>query len=406
MIKKIVFSMVLIGIITGTMYLIFKPEKEKKTLFHTQQPQRRNLVQYVNSSGNLEAKDHITIGPLVPGIVQELLVDDNDIVKKGQVLAIIDNGVGDSAMNKAKAFHDQAIAQLEYQKAFYERQKALYEAGQLAKDQFDKFTQDYTVAQARVREAFYAYEVEKKTYENLFIKSPDDGTVIARKVDLGEGVTAIISTTVLFKIATNLKKMEARIDVDEADIGMIQEGQEAIFSVDAFPKEVFHAKVVQIQYQAKIVENVVTFATKLDVENPDLKLRPGMTTNVDIKVSEQTNALTIPNKTLRINYLTLKDICKKENITLKKHKHYVDHSKQITRSKVATEHKDFVWLFKEPENTIEQVEVLLGINDGRYTHVLKGLTENDHIITRIDETNNNANVVLDRIFSKPGSIGR
>jgi HlyD family secretion protein len=228
-------------------------------------------------------------------------------------------------------------------------------------------------------------EIAEKAYKNLFIRSPSNGIVTARNVELGQQITAQLQATVLYEIAEDLQNMEAWIDVDEADIGMIKEGQEAFFTVDSFPKQKFNAKVKRIRYQAKIIDNVVTYATVLDVKNPDLKLRPGMTTNVDIRVAEAKQALTVPNKALRINSQILKDNAQQlklkfEEITGEEN---VTYTERRTSGKQIKKEKETLWIWQE--NKIKQIEVDFGINDGKYMQVLKGIDENVSVITEVDE---------------------
>jgi HlyD family secretion protein len=297
-------SVVIIATISG--YVIVKKyDKPASTkLFTVEKPIYRPVTQYINASGNLKAKDQISVGSLVAGRVVEIKADDNDQVKKDQVLAILDNGVGETAVKRLQAALDEAQALFDYQEKFYKRQTALYNSGQISDNLYDQYTQDYQATKARVEQARYALKLEEQTYNNLFIKSPDHGIVIAKRIDLGQMITSVLQATVLYEIAPDLTKMEAYIDVDEADIGMVKDGQDATFTVDAFPKKHFTAKVDRIQYLAKTVDGVVTYATILKVENPKFRLRPGMTTNVDIKVAENKRALTVPNKTLRINTAT------------------------------------------------------------------------------------------------------
>ena len=375
-----------------SLYFFRKNHKEKKALFETSTPMRKDLIQYVNASGTLSAKDEITIGSLDAGRVVEIKADDNDFVKKDQVLVILDDGINYSAVKKFKAVVDEANANLDYYKNFYARQTELYKANQISQDQFEQYTQQLKVLQARVIQAIGELEMREQEYNNLFIKSPADGVVIAKEVDLGQMITSRLQATVLYKIAKDLHHMEAKVDVDEADVGLVKEGQEATFTVDAFPKLKFNAKVEQIRYLAKIVDNVVTYATILDVDNPDLSLRPGMTTNVNIKVKDVKNALCVKNKALRINSLILENVAKKlgfEFIRI-----------PDTDAKTEIEH---VWLIQD--NKFKQIAVELGAKQGAYSEIIsKEINDNSLILTSVEDTDRN-NIVLEQIFAKPGSIG-
>lgn len=375
-------------------------KRQHQRPFKTENPQPRPLVQFVTATGNLKALDQISVGSLVVGRIVQILAEDNDIVKKDQILTIIDNGIGDTAIKKQKALLTENIERLKYQKQFYKRQTALYKSGQLSKNLFEQYTQDYEVAVSKVAQTKADLELETQTYNNLFIKSPDDGIVIAKKVNLGQMVTSQFDATILFEIAKDLHCMEAHIDVDEADIGMVKEGQEASFAVDAFPKERFTATVKRIQYQAKIVDNVVTYAAVLNVANPELRLRPGMTTNVDIKVASADQALSVSNKAFRISAFQIDEAAKKYGLRVYK---LQAGPKAGASSSKALKTKDYLWVLEDPK-TIKQIEVKLGINDGKYTQISNGISPQTNIIVDLD-VDAQENILLTGAFGRPGGIG-
>lgn len=373
-------------------------KKNPQHVFLTDKITTKDIAQFISTSGNLRAKDRIKVGSLVAGKVAQILADDNDVVTKGQILAVLDNGVGDSAVKKQRAIVAEAEAYLDYQKAFFKRQKTLFDAGQLAKNLFDQYSQDLKTAQARYDQARAILEIEIKTYENLFIKSPDAGVVTAKKIDLGQMITSQLDATVLYEIAKDLHHMEAALDVDEADIGHIKSGQDAYFTVDSFPKIKFDGRVKQVEYQAKIVESVVTYLTILEVDNPDLSLRPGMTTNVEIKVADVKGTIAIPNKALRVSSLSVEENAKALGLTINK---IPDGGLQDVKYKKM---RDFVWVL-EPKNVIKQVRVDLGVTDGKYTQVLSGIGLGENVIVDIEDVNKNTVNMLQKIYGQPGQLG-
>ncbi len=398
MIKKNLILLISIIIIATPLIFYFKQNNKKEPpLFKTQHPIKKTLVQFIEASGTLQAKDQITVGSLVAGKVEKIIADDNDPVKKDDILAILDNGIGDSRLKKIQALLEEAKARLAYQEKFYARQKKLFESKQISQNQFEEIEKNYKVAQAQVKVNEAELEYAQKEYNNLFIKSPDDGIVIARKIDLGEMVTAQFSATVLYIIAKDLHEMEAHVDVDESDIGLVKEGQKAIFTVDAFPKEKFSAKVKQIQYLAKIVDNVVTYATLLDVKNPDLRLRPGMTTNVSIRVAKAKNALAVPHKALRVNPEFIKKIAEKLEYR------FNPLPELSIEEKVVKKERHSVWIIEKGE--FKEIEVETGIIDSTHTQITKGLDESSNIIVEAREIDKE-NVLLKGIFGSPqGGIG-
>ncbi len=398
--KFLILLLVVTGI-SGTFLYVTKQKHTKKRLdqvFFTEKISTKDIAQFISTSGNLRAKDRIKVGSLVAGKVAQILADDNDVVTKGQILAVLDNGIGDSAVKKQRAIVAEAEAYLDFQKQFFKRQKALFDAGQLAKNLFDQYFQDLKTAQARYDQARAILEIEIKTYENLFIKSPDDGIVTAKKIDLGQMITSQLDATVLYEIAKDLYHMEAALDVDEADVGHIKSGQDAYFTVDSFPKMKFDGSVKQVEYQAKIVESVVTYLTILNVENPDLLLRPGMTTNVEIKVADVKDAVSIPNKALRVSSLSVEENAKALGLTVDK---IPDGGLQDVKYKKI---RDFVWVL-ERNNIIKQVRIDVGVTDGKYTQVLNGIALGENVIVDIEDVNKNTVNMLQKIYGQPGQLG-
>lgn len=374
------------------LYIFKKGKKSKEPLYKTEKPFYKKMTQYINAAGTLKAKEEITIGSLVAGRVIKIQAGDNAFVKRGQILVELDDGIGDSAVKAVKAQIKQIEDKLEYQRKFYDRQKALFDANQISKDTFEQYTSNIKILEDQLDQAKAELEIRQKEYNNLFIKSPDDGVVIARTVDLGQMITSRFQATELYKIAKNLKEMEAHVDVDEADIGMVKDGQLATFRVDAFPKEKFRANVIQIKYLAKIKDGVVTYATILNVNNPDLKLRPGMTTNVDIKVATAAKALVVPNKALRVDSGFVENAAKKLNYSIEREEG-IKPKKDI----------DTVWILENKK--FKQIKVTTGVKQDNYTEIKNpNISENTDVVTEINEMSQ-ASEMLQKMFANPGTIG-
>lgn len=387
----ITLSLIIVG---GAGYLFFKKNKKnEEPLFVVRKPKIKSLTQYVNASGTLKAKDEIKVGSLVAGKVIKIHVDDNDFVKENQILAELDDGIGDSAVKKIKAIIKEVEAEITYQQSFYDRQKVLYQANQISKDTFEKYTKDLDVLKAKLEQNKAELEIRQKEYDETFIKSPVDGVIIAKEVDLGQMITSRLAATVLFVIAKDLHEMEAHVDVDEADVGMVQDKQEAVFKVDSFPKKKFKSKVKQIRYLAKIVDNVVTYATILEVSNPKLQLRPGMTTDVDIKVAEANNSLAVHNRCLRIDSLQLESIAKQLDYDFERIPN-TTHKTEI----------DSIWTL-ENNKKFKQIKVKIGVRQGKYTQIISDhINKNTQIVYEVSPAERE-NLLLKQIFAKPGTIG-
>ncbi len=398
--KAIALFTLLVALGLGAFFYIKnKNLKNAVVPIRTEKPIQQDLVQLVNASGKLKAVVQITVGSLVAGRVVKVFAVDNDIVKKNQILAVLDDGIGDSEVQKTTADLAEARANLTFQEKFYQRQKALFALGQISQNAFDSVTQNYEVSKARVDKLKAMLELNKKHYENLFIRAPEDSIVISKMIDLGQMVTAQFQATALYTLAANLKEMEAHIDVDEADIGLVKSGQTATFSVDAFPKMKFTATVKYIKYLANIVDNVVTYDVVLNVANPDLKFRPGMTINVDINVANSKKAITVPNKALRIESEQIENAAQALGLTVVKAPTATDTSADSSSHDQSAE-KDYLWIMKD-KKTVTQVEVTLGATDDKYTEIVSGITLNDHIVTEVDDVKRE-NVIMKTMGNRSG----
>jgi HlyD family secretion protein len=269
----------------------------------------------------------VQVGSQVSGTIAKLNADFNSRVKKGQVVAQIDPALfqGTLLQNKsdlanaqanltaAKANLEKAQATASQAKADYERNKALGAEGVVSPQQLDlaRANADTAVAgvsaaaaqivqaEAQVKQKEAAVEVAQTNLNYTIIHAPIDGTVIARNVDVGQTVAASLQAPTLFTIAQDLTKMQVYANTDESDVGTIRPGQIVTFKVDAFPKDTFTGRVDQIRMNATVVQNVVTYNTVINFDNPDLKLFPGMTAYVTIPVASATKVLKIPNGSLR-----------------------------------------------------------------------------------------------------------
>jgi HlyD family secretion protein len=370
---------------------VIKLSKKPPLPYVIEKPTRRDITQFVSATGNLKAKDQISIGSLVAGKIETILVDDNDVVKKGQTLATLDNGVGKSGVDQLSAQLEQAKAQLKYQQHFFKRQKALYDVGEVSDNQFDQITLQYELAVAKVDEIKAMLEIEEKKFKDLRVRAPEDGTVIAKSVDVGQMITSQFDAKILFQIAKDLKDMEVYSDVDEADVGLVKDGQEARFTVDAFPNRLFTTKVHRIQYFAKTVDSSITYAAVLRIANPNQELRPGMTANVEIKVAERKQVLSAPYSALRINGPQVEQYAKAHGMGCEK----------LPTDKHVGAKVESLWILEN--NAFKQIRVTFGARDGSYIEIKDGLNESQKIITRFLVVKDNADILKSMMGGGLGS---
>lgn len=284
--------------------------------FKTQPVQRGDLVVTVSATGNLEPKNQVDVSSELSGIIDSVDVDYNDHVTAGQVLARLDTdkleaGIlqSQAALASAEARVLQARATLKESLTQLERLKKAHELSggkvpsrkelDAAEAAVDGAAADEASAKAQVAEARAALEVQKTERGKAAIRSPINGVVLSRDVEPGQTVAASLQAPVLFTLAEDLTKMELHVDIDEADVGQVKDGQEAAFTVDAYPDRTFPARIKQVRYGARTSEGVVTYTAVLDVDNSELLLRPGMTATADITVEHVKNAVLVPNAALR-----------------------------------------------------------------------------------------------------------
>ncbi|CAB1277019.1 efflux RND transporter periplasmic adaptor subunit [Candidatus Nitrosacidococcus tergens] len=386
--KKLWLSSILLFSI-GIGWMVYKTYHPNTPLsFQTLPIQAGNLTIVVTATGTLQPVNQVDVGSELSGIVDSVSVDYNDQVTKGQVLAQVN-------IDRLKTQEMQAIASLNAAKASLKEAQAtvletklrFQRCGQLAKrqlcsqEELDTDQAAYARAQAaemsakaQVAMAEATLSTEQTDIEKSTIRAPIDGIVLTRSVEPGQTVAASFETPVLFTLAENLSQMMLYVNVDEADIGQVQVGQKAHFTVDAYPDRQFLAQITQVRYGALEVDGVITYETLLKVENQDLALRPGMTATADIIVNEINHALLIPNKALRFVPIE-KD--KTTQPTPKRGlvgmlfpgprpgppKKYSDQTKRNKKSQQ-------IWILKEGQPT--PVSVVLGESDGIHTQILKG----------------------------------
>jgi HlyD family secretion protein len=310
--KKIIIAAIIVILIGGGL-LIFYMSKNGAVKYKTVQVQNGSLRATVTATGTVNAVKTVLVGTQVSGTLKDLHVDFNSQVKKGQIIAEIDPATLQAQVDQAranmlaaKANVEKAKAMLEDAKKTRDRNRQLFSKNLIAKSDLDtsEATHDSNSAQvsastAQVAQTEAALRFAEINLRYTKIVSPVDGIVVSRNVDVGQTVAASFQTPTLFTIAQDLTKMQIDTNIDEADIGKIKTGQDAEFSVDAYPDRTFRGIVEQIRIAPITVQNVVTYDVVIKVDNSDLTLKPGMTANVSVVVANKEKTLKIPNAALR-----------------------------------------------------------------------------------------------------------
>jgi HlyD family secretion protein len=410
--------------LVAALFAIFGLSRNGKAQHFTAKVEQGAVHDVVEATGTINAVTTVQVGSQVSGNIARLNVDFNSRVKKGDVIALIDPALFQGALLQAtadlenakanliaaKANLDKAKAISVQTKADYDRSLELTRNNLLSQQQLDQAKANYdsavaaegaaaagvTQAQAQVSQKEAAVSVAKTNLDYTIIRSPTDGTVVARNVELGQTVAASLQAPTIFTIAQDLTKMLVYTKTDESDVGNIRPGRRVTFKVDAFPKDVFHGVVKQVRMNPTTIQNVVTYDTIIEFDNPDLKLFPGMTAYVTIPVATVERVLKVPNTALRY-----KPPLSLEEVSAVYAKYGIEASPAsradegsgseksgpvaATGARAAKRDTAVVWKLHK-DNTMEPVKISLGITDHSYTEVvslLKGeLKEGDDLVIR------------------------
>lgn len=360
--KKVIITVAIVAI-AAIIAIIAWPKKSVPVEFEMTDVQPDTIRNSVTATGTIEPVTEVEVGTQVSGIISNIYVDYNSLVKKGQVIAELDKTTLNSELNSARANLASAKSELDYQTANYKRYKTLNEKGLVSRN-------DYEVAYLDYRKALETYnttkESVKKAETNIgyaTITSPIDGIVLSKEVEEGQTVAASFETPTLFTIAKDLTDMRVIADIDEADIGSVREGQNVTFTVDAYPNDTFHGQVTQVRQEATETDNVITYEVVISAPNNDLKLKPGLTANVSVSTLERTNVLSVKAKALR--FTPTKEVLGKAY-------------KIVDR-----DGKNKLWT--REGNTLTAHKVNIGATDGIRTEILGGIKQGTQVVMSMTE---------------------
>ncbi len=433
---------VILTVLAVAAFAVFQLKGNDNPQYFTAKVDRGDISQVVEATGTVNAVTTVQVGSQVSGTVSRLYADFNSRVKREQVIAQIDASLFEGSLLQAKADlanaqASVATAKANFQKALalqvqttgdYERAKALTAQRVMSAQQLDlaKANYDSAVAgasaavaqvkqaEAQVQQREAAVSVAQTNLDYTTIRAPIDGTVIARNVDVGQTVAASLQAPTLFTIAQDLTKMQVYASTDESDVGAIKPNQRVTFKVDAYPKESFSGLVSQVRMNATTVQNVVTYNTIIDFDNPEMKLFPGMTAYITIPVTSAMNVLRVPNGALRykpdMTAAEIRALYQKYGLDIAGETHSI--ANQQTKSarpessggtvnangrtaepektsrlvRTADPPLDVAVLWKlRPDRTLEPVRIRPGITDHTVTEVAElfngSLMDNDELVT-------------------------
>ncbi len=376
----IIGSVVLVlgGLLT---WVLVSRNKYEVPVWKTVKVDTGNVAVIVTATGTLNPVTTVQVGAQVSGIITKLFVDFDSVVKKGQVIALLDTTLLNAAKLNSSAAVEKARVQLELTRRQFTRIDTLFHQKVSSQNDYDIASENYKAARADLQAALATLKNQLTNLKYATIRAPFDGTVISRTVDVGQTVISSFNAPMLFTIAKDLKLMQVLANVDEADIGQVKDGQEATFTVDAYPYEVFKGKVAQIRLQPVMVQNVNNYTVVINVANPDLKLLPGLTATTTIKTQEHDNVLKVLVAAVHFSppgdYLN--------------HIHFSDTLyEQTQKLKVAGNEiprpgsRCYIWLMNN--NTLRPEVVNAGLFDGTYLEVAGNIKPGDEVVTGINLT--------------------
>ncbi|MCK4403829.1 MAG: efflux RND transporter periplasmic adaptor subunit [candidate division Zixibacteria bacterium] len=382
--KKALLVIAVLAVLILLFVIFVAGDNKSEAVFVTAEAQRGDIYILVTATGTVEAVTTVQVGSQVSGTISALYADFNDRVKKGQVVAQLDPTFLKAQMAQVQADLEKAIASVNLSKKEYERVLSLFEKNMISESEKDIYLTNYDLAVAQVKSARAALNRAKTNLEYATIVSPIDGVVISRNVDVGQTVAASLQAPTLFTIAQDLSEMQVKTSIDEADIGRIREEQEVAFTVDAYPDLTFNGDVNQIRLSPEIVQNVVTYDVIIEVANPDLLLKPGMTANVTILVDHAENTLKVPSGALRFRPPMGHEESSSERKNASPHAmgSPSSHPGSITPHAPGTKRADqtVLWIIDQ-EGKPEPVLVQTGISDGVSTQIISdNLKEGNKVI--------------------------
>lgn len=296
--KKIAIIIIVLAVIAG-LFFIFRSGENKTVTYETTTIKKGSINTTVTATGTIEPITKVDVGTQVSGTISRLYVDYNSVVKKGQLIAELDRTLLEAAMASDSANMESSKSEYEYQKKNFARLSGLHEKRLISDTEFETAQYEYEKAKLSYEKAIADLVKAKSNLSYATIYSPIDGVVLSREVEEGQTVAASFETPTMFTIANDLRKMQVIADVDEADIGQVEEGQRVTFTVDAFPDDIFEGDVTQVRLQSTTTNNVVTYEVVIDAPNPDLKLKPGLTANITVYTMEKHDVMLVPLKAFR-----------------------------------------------------------------------------------------------------------
>ena len=366
--KKIILIAVSIAVVAGAGFWLFGSSKaQHKVTYETAVVTRGEISESITATGTIEPVTEVEVGTQVSGIIDKIYADYNSVVTKGQLIAEMDRVTLQSEVASQRAAYNGAKAEYEYQQKNYERNRGLHEKQLISDTDYEQSVYNYEKAKSNYESSQASLAKAERNLSYATITSPIDGVVINRAVEEGQTVASGFETPTLFTIAADLTQMQVVADVDEADIGGVEEGQRVSFTVDAYPNDTFEGTVTQIRlgedsstsFGSSTSSTVVTYEVVISAPNPDLKLKPRLTANVTIYTLDRKDVLSVPARALR----------------------FTPERPLIGENDIVKDCESPHKLWTREGNTFTAHPVTVGISNGINTEIISGISEGATIVT-------------------------
>ena len=366
--KKIILIAVSIAVVAGAGFWLFGSSKaQHKVTYETAVVTRGEISESITATGTIEPVTEVEVGTQVSGIIDKIYADYKSVVTKGQLIAEMDRVTLQSEVASQRAAYNGAKAEYEYQQKNYERNRGLHEKQLISDTDYEQSVYNYEKAKSNYESSQASLAKAERNLSYATITSPIDGVVINRAVEEGQTVASGFETPTLFTIAADLTQMQVVADVDEADIGGVEEGQRVSFTVDAYPNDTFEGTVTQIRLGedsstssgSSTSSTVVTYEVVISAPNPDLKLKPRLTANVTIYTLDRKDVLSVPARALR----------------------FTPERPLIGENDIVKDCESPHKLWTREGNTFTAHPVTVGISNGINTEIISGISEGATIVT-------------------------
>lgn len=375
--KTILVIAILAGIAFGIKAFLHKTENSIQAgVLVSTKVIRATIAKTISATGSLKPVDQVEIGTQVSGDIAKIYVDFNTKVQKGQVIAELDKSKLKATLDQVEIAYKSAENDFDFKQKTFERTKKLATSNSASAVELENAEYNMNAAKLSVQRARYEVDQARLNLSYATIKSPIDGVILERAVDVGQTVAASMSTPTLFIIAKDLSQMKVMADVDEADIGQVKAGQRVTFSVDAFQNDTFEGSVQEVRLNPTTTSNVVTYTVVISASNPDQKLLPGMTATCTIITEEITDAIAIPMKALKFSPIS--GMPEKSGPPRFEGMPKMPFNEQQMPHKLQSQKRNHVWININGKAELRRIKT--GLDDGVNVQILDGLNIGDSVI--------------------------